>query len=165
MELPRLLSISKLVYLPDTLCAFRDHAGPRLTDVQKVRRGLDHALHSYKRMAMAAAAWGRIDDPRLIAPLVQRITSVIIGGMQIGCPDLANEAIEACRKLPIKFDRRLRPGRLSNLKLSGRRIFKDLVRVGNTAAVSVGDHQTSRLIAAVGREPANFAQKRGCEFY
>lgn len=103
-----LLSISKLVYLPQNLCAFRDHAGPRLTDVQKVRRGLDHALHSYKRMAMAAAACGRMDDPRLVTPLAQRITSVIVGGMEIGCPDLANEAIQACRKLPVKFGRRLR---------------------------------------------------------
>ncbi len=103
-----LLSISKLVYLPQNLCAFRDHAGPRLTDVQKVRRGLDHALHSYKRMAMSAAVWGRMDDPRLVKPLAQRITSVIIGGMEIGCTDLATEAIQACRKLPVKFDRRLR---------------------------------------------------------
>jgi glycosyltransferase involved in cell wall biosynthesis len=103
-----LLSISKLVYLPQDLCAFRDHAGPRLTDLQKVRRGLEHALRTYTRMAMVAAARGRLDDPRLVTPLVQRMTSVIIEGMDMGCHDLANEAIQVCRKLPVKFGRRLR---------------------------------------------------------
>jgi len=103
-----LLSISKLVYLPENLCAFRDHAGPRLTDVQKVRRGLDHAVHAYRRMAMVAASLGRMDDPRLVTPLAQRMTGVIVSAMEIGCPDLANEAIQACRKLPVKFSRRLR---------------------------------------------------------
>jgi glycosyltransferase involved in cell wall biosynthesis len=103
-----LLSISKVVYLPQDLCAFRDHAGSRLTDMKKVRYGLGSALDTYRRMAIAAESLGRMDDPRLVKPLCQRMTGTIVRSMELGYPDLANEAIRACRKLPVNFGRRLR---------------------------------------------------------
>jgi hypothetical protein len=103
-----LLTIEKIVRLPGNLCAFRDHAGPRLTDVQRHFRGLTHELLSYRRMAEIAVLRGRIDDPRLLTPLAQRITSVVVGALELGLPDLAADAISACRELPVKTGRRLR---------------------------------------------------------
>jgi hypothetical protein len=103
-----LLSIDKVVYLPQNLCAFRDHAGARLTDMKKVRNGLGSALDTYRRMAIAAQSAGRLNDPRLAGPLSQRMTGTIVRSMELGYPDLASEAIRACRKLPVSFGRRLR---------------------------------------------------------
>ena len=103
-----LLSTPKLVHLPGYLCAFRDHCGPRLTDVQKHRRGLNVALRAYGRMAKFAASHGYADDPRLVTPLAQRLTSVIVGSMELGLPEVAAEAIEACRELPVTIGRRVR---------------------------------------------------------
>jgi hypothetical protein len=103
-----LISTEKTVRLPGNLCAFRDHAGPRLTDVQKHQRGLTHELRAYRRMAEIAVQRGRIDDPRLLTPLAQRITCVVVGALELGLTDLAAEAIGACRELPVKAGRRVR---------------------------------------------------------
>jgi glycosyltransferase involved in cell wall biosynthesis len=103
-----LLSTEKLVYLPGALCAFRDHAGPRLTDSQKHQRGWYIAMQAYARMAEVAAADGRMNDQRFVEPLVSHLTDILIIGLESGDQALAEKAIAACWKLPLKNRRKVR---------------------------------------------------------
>jgi glycosyltransferase involved in cell wall biosynthesis len=103
-----LLATERLVYMPGNLCAYRQHAGPRLTDAQKDRRGLIFAMRAYRRMVDYADSAGRLDDPRLVAALVWRLNAVLLPALKAGRHGLADEAIGVCRSMPVTRARRVR---------------------------------------------------------
>jgi glycosyltransferase involved in cell wall biosynthesis len=104
-----LLATAKLVYLPGNLCASRDHRGPRITDAHNVGQNrLIFAVGLHRRMTESAVAEGRLNDRRLVTSLAKGLTGVIIDALDAGRRDLANEAAEICRKMPIGIGRRLR---------------------------------------------------------
>jgi hypothetical protein len=51
---------------------------------------------------------GRLDNPRLVDALIKGLTNIIIGAIEAGRRDLATEAIEISRKMPIRIGRRVR---------------------------------------------------------
>jgi glycosyltransferase involved in cell wall biosynthesis len=104
-----LLTTAKLVCLPGNLFASRDHAGPRLTDVHKVSQdGIMFAIRLHRRMTESALAEGQMDNSRLVDALIKGLTNIMIDAIEAGRRDLATEAIEICRKMPIGIGRRIR---------------------------------------------------------
>jgi len=104
-----LLSTAKVIYLPGVLCASRLHAGPRITDaIRADENKLALALPRLRRMTESAATEGRLNNSRLVRALVKELTGVIVEALEIGRPDLAGEAIEICRKMPVGLGRRAR---------------------------------------------------------
>jgi glycosyltransferase involved in cell wall biosynthesis len=103
-----LLATPKVVYLPGNLCAYREHAGARLTDARHHDKILERTLSIYLRMAKFAAANGHMENVRLVAALAKRLTGFIFEAMELGHPALAQTAIDACRELPVKLGRRVR---------------------------------------------------------
>ena len=103
-----LLATAKVIYLPGTLCALRHHSGPRLTDSHKGRTGMIQSVRMYRRMIESARKNRRLNDPRLVSALTKCLTDTAIVAMQTNCPDLAAEALNLCRKLPLPIARRLR---------------------------------------------------------
>ena len=65
-------------------------------------------LRAYRRMAECAVLRGCLSDPRLLAPLSQRITGVIVRSLQTGNARVAAEAIRTCGELPVEMGRRIR---------------------------------------------------------
>jgi glycosyltransferase involved in cell wall biosynthesis len=118
-----LMSTEKCVYLPGNLCAFRDHTGPRLTDVQKQHRGLMLELKAYQRMAELARKLGRLGDPRVLTPLTQRMTCMVVGALNSGDAAAAEAGIRSCRALPIGMGRRVRLGIYEILNLLPTGVF------------------------------------------
>jgi len=104
-----LLATARVVYLPGNLFASRDHSGPRITDAHDVDENrLIFAVGLHRRMTESAAARGQLNNPRLVNSLARGLTGVIVDALEAGRPDLANEAIELCRKMPIGIGRRVR---------------------------------------------------------
>jgi glycosyltransferase involved in cell wall biosynthesis len=103
-----LLATPKVVHLPGSLCAYRDHPGARLSDFKKDSGVLDLALRIYLHMAKFAADHGQMENARLVAALAKRLTGFVFEAMQAGNPGLARDAIEACRDLPVDLGRRVR---------------------------------------------------------
>jgi glycosyltransferase involved in cell wall biosynthesis len=103
-----LLATAKVIYLSGALCALRCHTGPRLTDTHKGRTGMIQSVRMYRRMIESARKIRRLNDPRLVSALTKCLTDTAIGAMQIACPDLAAEALNLCRKLPLPLARRVR---------------------------------------------------------
>jgi glycosyltransferase involved in cell wall biosynthesis len=104
-----LLATARVVYLPGNLFASRDHDGPRITDAHNVgQNGLLFAVGLHRHMTESAVAEGRLNDPRLVSSLVKGLSGVIVDALEAGRRDLANEAIEICRKMPIGIGRRVR---------------------------------------------------------
>jgi hypothetical protein len=66
------------------------------------------AVGLHRRMTESAVAEGRLNDRRLVTSLAKGLTGVIIDALDAGRRDLANEAAEICRKMPIGIGRRLR---------------------------------------------------------
>jgi hypothetical protein len=107
-SLRSLLATKKVVYLPGSLCAVRQHSGPRLMDGQNKAHGLELELLAYRRMAECAALRGCLSDPRILLPLSQHITGVIVRSLQTGNARVAAEAIRTCGELPVEMGRRIR---------------------------------------------------------
>jgi glycosyltransferase involved in cell wall biosynthesis len=104
-----LLSTARVVYLPGSLCASRDHSSPRITDAHKVGQNrLIFAVGLHRRMTESAAAEGRLNDRRLVGALVKGLSVVIVDALEAGRRDLAKEAIEICRKMPVGAGRGIR---------------------------------------------------------
>ena len=103
-----LLATPKLVHLPGTFCAARNHSGPRLTDGLKGRTGLIHSTRMYRRMIESADAAGRLNNAPLVSALTKCLTDNIIEALETGSSDVAHDAIKLCQMLPIELTRRLR---------------------------------------------------------
>jgi hypothetical protein len=102
-----LLSSARVVYLPGVLFASRNHSGPRITDAWAENR-LIFAVRRLQRTTESAATGGRLNNPRLVRALMKELSGVIVDALKADRSDLAREAIEICRKMPITSGLRVR---------------------------------------------------------
>ncbi len=129
-NLRALLATDRVVYLPGSLCASRDHSSSRITDLLKVGdNGLIFAVGLHRHMTESAAADARLNNPRLVSALVKGLSGIIIGALEAGRRDLANDAIGICRKMPVGFGRHVRLAIYQILSLLPRGVFPRFWRI------------------------------------
>jgi hypothetical protein len=104
-----LLSTPSVVYLPGILSAWRTHSDSRITDAFKVAENKwILSLPRLRRMTESAATQGRLNNLRLVRALADELRDVMIHTLEAGRPDLARQAIQISRKMPLGIGRRLR---------------------------------------------------------
>jgi glycosyltransferase involved in cell wall biosynthesis len=124
-----LLATARVVYLPGNLFASRDHSSGRITDSHNVGQNrLLFAVALHRRMTESAIAQGRLNNARLVNSLAKGLTGVVVDALEGGRGDLAYEAIELCRKMPIGMGRRVRLAIYQILSLLPQGVFPRLWR-------------------------------------
>jgi hypothetical protein len=86
------------------------------------------AVGLHRRMMESAVAEGRLNDRRLVSSLAKGLSGIIVDALEAGRRDLANEAIEICRKMPVGISRRVKLAIYQILSLLPQGVFSPLWR-------------------------------------
>jgi len=104
-----LLATPKVAYLRGKLCAVRTHTGPRLTDSHFIGQNrMIYNVRIYRRIIESADAEGRLCDAAVMGVLVRCLTDVMLRSLEAGRRDIARDAIEVCRMMPVGMSRRVK---------------------------------------------------------